>query len=696
MAGKGTVWVTEPSGYLEPKIGKSGYAAKAAITVPAAFKSTVDKFPTRPALGVLRAPKDLDAEGLKKWMDAHKENSNPLSDYTVWTWSDYWSDCMKFAKALLKLNVSKFDVINIIGFNSPEWLISNLGSNLAGCIAAGVYSTNSAEQCHYPTNHSKAKVVILEDNKQLKKYTENSSPYVALKTIAVWAETPQADLVTSLKKKGITVVSWTEFLELGSSTSDDKVAERYNSIKPGHCSSLIYTSGTTGNPKAVMISHDNITWTAGDLMQHYMDLGCDDRVVSFLPLSHIAAQICDIYFPLLTGGATYFARPDALKGTLTDSLRDVRPTIFFGVPRVWEKIQEKMLSVGATITGLKKTISTWAKGVGKYKNEGAQFGGHGSLAFGTGCASTIIWSKVRNTLGLDKVKGCFTAAAPISPDVIWYFASLDIPVYEVFGQSECTGPHTVSYKGEWKVGTCGRPMYGTESKIVLENGELCYRGRHIFMGYMYDEEKTRETIDPEGYLHSGDVAEFDEDCKSVANKDLEDFTGPSGFMKITGRIKELIITKGGENIPPVLIENNMKGAMPALSNCMVVGDQRKFLTMLVSLKCEVDDVMKPTDALTADTIRVGKSIGSSATTLSAAMNDTAWNKYVEDGMKAGNALKISAAQTIQKYAWLPVDFSEVEGDLTPTLKLKRAVVLKKWAGVIDKMYGETVDGKAVK
>jgi long-chain-fatty-acid--CoA ligase ACSBG len=233
------------------------------------------------------------------------------------------------------------------------------------------------------------------------------------------------------------------------------------------------------------------------------------------------------------------------------------------------------------------------------------------MPWGYGCSSSIL-AKVTEALGLDQCKGSFTAAAPIAPETLFYFASINIPIFEVFGQSECTGPHTVSWKGEWKIGTCGRPMPGTESMIVPSTGELSYRGRHIFMGYMYDEAKTAETIDSEGYLHSGDVAEFDSNNKPGV-------TGPAGFMRITGRIKELIITAGGENIPPVLIENEMKSAMLAIANVVVIGDKRKYLSMVVSLKSEVDlETMTPTDKLAADSLFVASQIGSSATTVTEA------------------------------------------------------------------------------
>lgn len=429
-----------------------------------------------------------------------------------------------------------------------------------------------------------------------------------------------------------------------------------------------------------MISHDNLTWTSNNIIDHYMNLNHTDRTVSYLPLSHIAAQLIDVFCLMIIGGCCYFAQPDALKGSLTVTLKEVRPTFFFGVPRVWEKIQEKMVEIGRSTTGIKKSLSTWAKSCGIEKNKACQFGSNASIPWGYGCANSLILSKIREALGLDQCKGCFTAAAPISPDTLWYFASLDIQVYEVFGQSECTGPHTVSFTGRWKIGSCGRPIKGSQSRLDSTTGELQYKGRHIFMGYMYMPKETAETIDDEGYLHSGDVAEFDDDHDP-------EIPAPSSFMRITGRIKELLITAGGENIPPVLIENEMKGEMIALSNCMVVGDKKKFLTMMVSVKVVVDpETGLPTDKLAPDALFVSNNIGSQATTYSEVKEDPLWSAYINNGMKKANQKTTSNAQIIQKWVWLPVDFSEKEGDLTPTLKLKRKVVTEKYKDLIDTMY----------
>jgi len=292
-----------------------------------------------------------------------------------------------------------------------------------------------------------------------------------------------------------------------------------------------------------------------------------------------------------------------------------------------EKIQEKMASLGRSTTGIKKSLSTWAKNTGTAKTQANQFGAKGGKPWGYGCANSIVLSKIKDALGLDQCKCCYTAAAPISTEVLNYFGSLDIPIYEVFGQSECTGPHTISDAKQWKIGTCGRPMEGTETIIAEGSQELCYRGRHIFMGYMYMPDKTAETIDDQGYLHSGDVSAFDDDNHPRV-------PGISGFMRITGRIKELIITAGGENIPPVLIENEMKAAMLAVSNVMVIGDKRKYLSMLVSLKTEVDKDGVPTDVLAGDALYEGARIGSSAKTLGQASVDPLWIAYINAGKKS--------------------------------------------------------------
>jgi long-chain-fatty-acid--CoA ligase ACSBG len=662
-------WVTEPNQEIEISMGQ-GFGGIQAKTVAEVLTNTVSKHGDSRALCLKRPV-----------------NGKVPDDWQVWTWNDYYRDARAFGKSLIHLDVQPFHIVNILGFNSPEWILSIVGALLAGCIGAGIYTTNLPEACHYISEHSKAEVVVLENNKQLAKYTSFASSLTHLKAIVIWEEEPNADLVA---KCGKPVYTWAQFLALGAGVSDAILDDRQLLAKPGNCASLIYTSGTTGPPKAAMISHDNVTWTAHNICAHYMNLNHTERVVSYLPLSHIAAQLVDIFCMIHLGSAVYFAQPDALKGSLTVTLKEVRPTFFFGVPRVWEKIEEKMVQIGRSNTGLKRTLGNWAKGLGTEKSRNFQFDGNKKLPFGFGCANSLILTKVKEALGLDQAKGCFTAAAPIAPETLWYFASLDIPVYEVFGQSECTGPHTVSSDGNWRVGYCGRPMRGTVSKIDPTNGELCYAGRHIFMGYMYMIEETRKTIDDEGFLHSGDVAEFDDNDQNEPG-----MSKPSGFMKITGRIKELLITAGGENVPPVVIENNIKALLPAVANVMVVGDRKKYLAALVSLKTEVDlETGLPIDNLAPDALHVARTqLNSTITTYSAAKEDKAWFDYVEEGIKKANKLTASNAQVIQKWRWLPEDFSEKAGDLTPTLKLKRKVVTEKYTAFIDSIYAEDAPEK---
>ena len=273
---------------------------------------------------------------------------------------------------------------------------------------------------------------------------------------------------------------------------------------------------------------------------------------------------------------------------------------------------------------------------------------------------------------------CYVSAAPIDVKILEYFASIDIPILELFGQSECSGPHTTNTANAWMIGTVGRPLPGTVTKTDPDNGELYYSGRHIMAGYMNMPDKTQETIDPEGYLHSGDVVKID--------NNLQDGVPNTGFVSITGRIKELIITAGGENVAPVLIEEAMKNAMPALSNCMVIGDKRKFLSILFCLQVEVGDDGVASNKLTGAALDTSKQIGSSATTTEEAKTCDKWKKYLDDGMAAANKVAISRAQRIAKWALLDTDFTEPGGELTPTLKLKRSVAADKYADVIEGIY----------
>ncbi len=257
-------------------------------------------------------------------------------------------------------------------------------------------------------------------------------------------------------------MSWSDFLSIGDSVNDLLLQDRISAQKPGHCCTLIYTSGTTGKPKAVMLSHDNVTWTARTTAP-LLGLGGNERLVSYLPLSHIAAQLMDMHGPFTIGGAVSFARPDALKGSLVETLSAVRPTVFLGVPRVWEKIEEKMRAVGAANTGLIKSIGDWAKGVGFQASKAKLEGKQTPLCYWP--AQKVVFDKIKAKLGLDACKICASGAAPISKKTLHYFMSLDIILHDLYGMSESSGPHTINIPGFNKIGTVGRAIPGAQTRL---------------------------------------------------------------------------------------------------------------------------------------------------------------------------------------------------------------------------------------
>jgi long-chain-fatty-acid--CoA ligase ACSBG len=646
-----------------------GMAGLEPLTIAQSFSNITKKYGDKPA---------LHQKILKPGTSAAD------TPWTTWTWKEYKVNVNNFAKALISIGFEKFDTINIIGFNAPEWHFANFGCISAGGIAAGMYTTNNPEACKYIAEHSEAKVIVVEGLKQLQKFYTISKSLNNLKALVMYGSDEVPADVQSMTSTP--VYTFEEFVKLGASVSDSDLKAREESQKPNEVTTLIYTSGTTGPPKAAMITHDNITWTArAQLSTLARALDNDDHMISYLPLSHIAAQQLDMHCPLQTGCQIWFAQPDALRGSLGVTLKDVRPTVFFGVPRVWEKMYDKMQDVAKSVTGIKKKLSTWAKGqaASYWKSQQLADGVDVSyVCLGSGHmlypVAKVLLGKVRKALGFDRCFACYVSAAPIEVKILEYFASVDIPILELFGQSECTGPHATNSPAAWKIGTVGRPLPGTTTKLDPDNGELIYTGRHIFAGYLKMEDKTKEAIDPDGFLHSGDVVSID-DC-------LQDGQPNTGFISITGRIKELIITAGGENVPPVLIEDQMKHAMPALSNCMVIGDKRKFLSILLCLQVEIGDDAVPTNKLTGVALETSKKIGSSATTTTEAKTCEKWKKYFDEGVAVANSNSTSRAQNVGKWALLDTDFSEPGGELTPTLKLKRNVAADKYSTIIEAMY----------
>lgn len=544
-------------------------------------------------------------------------------------------------------------------------------SHFSGIIA-GVYTTNSVDSCYHILESSKASIVVVDDAKQMEKIHEIKDKLPHLKAV-IQTLPPYAQYV----KKADGYWRWSEIEALNTDDVEEEYRKRSSQIVANECCCLIYTSGTVGKPKGVMLSHDNLTWDSYSVTVHLEDLQMGkEALVSYLPLSHVAGQMVDIFIPLSVAGTVYFADRDALKGSLVKTLVEAQPTVFLGVPRVFEKIQEKMMAVGAQSGALKKVIGSWAKGV-VFQHHMDRMAGRPSTSLQYKIANKFVMSKVKNALGLGRCKYMVTGAAPMSADTKKYFLSLDMPILDVYGMSESTGGHSLTTLEAPTFETSGKSLPGIKTKIVnldeKGHGEICLKGRHVFMGYLNEIEKTKETIDDEGWLHTGDVGYIDKD----------------GYIFITGRIKELIITAGGENIPPVPIENLVKNECSVISNSVLIGDKRKFLTMLVTLKTEIDTEGGPRDELAPETLKWVEGLGLEYTKLSqilAAGPDPKVFQAINDAIIRANKSSVSNAQKVQKFAILPHDFSIPTGELTPTMKLKRNVVAEKYSDIIEKLY----------
>ena len=555
-------------------------------------------------------------------------------------YGDYRTKVRQIARAFIKLGLEPGQGVSIIGYNSVEWFVADIAAIFAGGVPAGIYTTSSAEQCQYITDHCDAAIVIVENKEQLTKFMEvrGALPKVKAFVVVSGEGANPADGIHAFES----------LYALGDSVPESELEARIAAQKADDTATLIYTSGTTGQPKAVMITHDNITWTARATID-LIGVQPGDLGLSYLPLSHIAEQIVSIHGPMQAGATSCIA--ESLE-KLGDNLREIRPHSFLGVPRVWEKIQSKMAAVGAQTTGLKKKIAVWAKKIGLQAGYAEQSGE--PKPFLTPIAKKLVFDKVREKLGLDRCRMQITSAAPISKDTLEFFLALGLPLFEVYGMSECTGPATVSTPGRYRTAKAGFCLPGAELKIAAD-GEICMRGRHVFKGYLKNAEATAETIDAEGWLHSGDIGTIDE----------------NGFLQITDRKKDLLITAGGENVAPQVIEGMLKG-IPVIAQAVVIGDRMKFLAALVTLDGE--RVAKDAEAA-----------GSAARTAEAAATCPVFNAWLLREVEKINA-KLARVQTIKKVTILPAELSVEGGEMTPTMKVKRKVVNEKYKSQIAAMY----------
>ena len=545
------------------------------------------------------------------------------------SWAEYATRCRLFAGALLAEGFAPGDAVTVLGENSVAWLVADLGAMLARGVAAGVYTSSTAEQAAYIIGHCEARVCVVEDPAQWRKVHALRGQLPSLRRIVLERG------VEDVRAEDPTALSFDEFLARGGDHAPD-VEARLAALGSGDLATLIYTSGTTGPPKGVMLSHDNLAFTADIALNILGQAAPDDCVVSYLPLSHIAEQMFSIHLAITAVYPVWIAGGlDRLK----DTLLAARPTIFMGVPRVWEKFATALAGRLETADGLKGAIVRWAMQVGERTRDAVVERGRpsGLDALRFAVAERLFYRKLAAQLGLDRLKIAVSGAAPISRATLDFFARVGIVIHEVYGQSEGTGPTTFNRPapGHRRLGTVGRPVPGVEVRLAAD-GEIQARGRNIFMGYFKQPEATAEAL-VDGWLCSGDIGGFDAE----------------GFLRITDRKKDLLITAGGKNVAPQNLERQLKG-IPGVSQAVVIGDRRPYLVALLTL-----DVERPADA-----------------------------EALRAAVDAVNA-QLAQFETIKRFAVLPQDFSVEGGELTPTQKVKRKVVSEKYAAEIEALYAPT-------
>jgi long-chain acyl-CoA synthetase len=569
------------------------------------------------------------------------------------SWGDYVKQVRTVARALLTLGVGQkrsngssedASCVCILGFNKPEWCIMDLATMAVGGAPAGIYTTCSPPEVAYIVRHTDAKVVLVENHGQWEKIKKERGSLPKLEKVVLFQGVAKVD--------DPMVLTWDEFLKKADDTKDATLDEYIDALRPDQLATFIYTSGTTGPPKGVMLSHENLAWTAQCAID-MVETGPSDCSLSYLPLSHIAEQMFSLHVPCTCGSQVYFAESI---DKVADNLKEVQPTVFFGVPRIWEKFYAGVTGKMAQAKGIKAKLAGWARETGTAVNDLRNRGlePSGWLAMKYGFFDKRVFSKLKQAIGLGRARVCVSGAAPISADIIKFFAGFDVIIREVYGQSEDTGPTSFNLPGKTKFGSVGPVIPGCTVKL-LDDGEILVKGPNVFLGYYKEKAATDETL-KDGWLCSGDLGKVDDE----------------GYLHITGRKKDLIITAGGKNIAPKNIEGALKDS-PLIGEAVVIGDRRKYLTALISLDPEKSVEFAKEHGLDKDKLADSPQL----------------RGVIQEQVDVVNK-ELARVEQIKKFTILKKPFA-IDGDqpeLTPTLKVKRNVVSKKYADVIESMYAD--------
>ena len=573
-----------------------------------------------------------------------------LGLWRSWTWNQSADAVREIAGGLLSLGFAKGECASILANTAVEWVWADIGVLSCGGVSNGIYPTDAPSQVHYLCEDSRTTVLFVEDDEQLDKALEVRERLPLLRKIVVF------DMEGLHKLDEADVISLDALRTLGRAylaQHPDELQQRLDACKPEDLAILVYTSGTTGKPKGAMHLHAGLIYTVRGFNTLVAQDERDERMC-FLPLCHIAERMGGEYFGLYTGAILNFVENPQ---TIPENVREIAPTVFTAVPRVWEKFYSGVMISLKEAGPVQQAAYAWGIGVGTAIANRVLAGQSVSswLKIKFQLAQWLALNNVRKMIGIHRARYLVTGAAPISPDLVRWYLALGVPMLEVWGMTETCGVSTGVRAGHMKPGSIGPAADFNEVRLDPATSELLVRGKNVFAGYLNLPEKTAETIDAEGWLHTGDVGVVDAD----------------GFYRITDRMKDIIITAGGKNITPSELENDLKFS-PYITDAVVIGDKRPYLTVIIMIDQEnVEKFAQDEDVPFSNYASLTRS--------------SAVQELIQAEIDGVNK-KFARVEQIKKFFLLENQLTAEDEELTPTMKLKRKLVEKKYSAQIEAMY----------
>ena len=587
----------------------------------------------------------VEKRGKQVWLRQKK-----LGIWRSWNWTATGEAVREIAGGLLSLGFARGECASILSNTVVEWVLADLAVLSCGGVSNGIYPTDAASQVHYLCEDSSSTVLFVEGDEQLDKALEVRPRLPRLRQIVVF----NLEGLRGLNDPG--VMGLDALRALGRAYLAQHAGlleERVQSCQPDDLAILVYTSGTTGRPKGAMHSHRGVVFTARGYNTLVAQDERDERMC-FLPLCHIAERMGGEYFSLYTGAKLNFVENPA---TIPENVREIAPTVFTAVPRVWEKFYSGIMISLKEASWLQQAAYAWGIGVGAQIADQVMAGQpvSGWLKLKFMLARWIALDNARKLMGIHRARFCVTGAAPISPELVKWYMSLGVPMLEVWGMTETCGAATGVPAGRMKPGSIGPAAGYNEVRLDPATGEILVRGGNVFLGYLNLPDKTAETLDADGWLHTGDIGVMDDE----------------GFFRITDRMKDIIITAGGKNITPSELENELKFS-PYVTDAVVIGDKRPFLTAIIMIDQEnVEKFAQDTDIPFSNYASLTRAIEV--------------QQLIQAEIDRVNQ-KFARVEQIKKFFLLDTQLSAEDEELTPTMKLKRKLVEKKYAPQIETMY----------